>query len=154
MASHSENEDLPFLYDQKIQFFFKSSFETLQWPEHKMFGKKGRKEVSMSLVLSMRPYAHILWNYAKKRGHLISMHFSLKTFMHFQQNHTKSIRHVHEVIVMYITRATTSKLVKSTCISYNLTHSQVTLLSSTNITRMNKSTFWHNQSQTITHDPL
>ena len=42
----------------------------LQQSEPKMFGKKGENGVSMPLVLSMRPYAHIISKHAKK-GHLV-----------------------------------------------------------------------------------
>ena len=45
------------------------------------------------------------------------MQFVLKTLMHNQQDHTESIRHIHENIRMYITRQITSILVMSTCIS-------------------------------------
>ena len=34
------------------------------------------------------------------------MQFALKTLMHIQQDNTKSIRHNHEVLGMYITRTT------------------------------------------------
>ena len=56
---------------KRIQAFFKSPSKTLQLPEPKMLGKKGENGVSTTLVLSMRPYAHILKNHTKKKGHFI-----------------------------------------------------------------------------------
>ena len=39
---------------------------SLQWLEHKMLSKKGENGVSTPFVLSMKQYAHIKSNHAKK----------------------------------------------------------------------------------------
>ena len=65
----SKSEDLPTWVIENIQAFFKSSWMSLSWPEPKMFGKE-ENGVSTPLVLSMRPYAHIIAKHAKK-GHLV-----------------------------------------------------------------------------------
>ena len=50
----------------RIPSLLKSRLIALQRRKPKMFGKRGENGVSTQLVLSMRPYAHISWNHAKK----------------------------------------------------------------------------------------
>ena len=76
----------------RIKVFLQKSSQAHQRPEPKMFGKKRENGVGTSLALSMRPYAHITLNHAKK-GHLIkTCYFTLKILLHIQEpihvNHT------------------------------------------------------------------
>ena len=57
-----------------------------QQQEPKMLGKR-ENGVSTPLVLSIRPYVYIISNHAKRDISLF-MQFTLKTFMHIQQDHT------------------------------------------------------------------
>ena len=50
----------------RIQAFNNVTFQTLQRPELKMFGKREENGVSNPHVLSMRSYEHIQENYAKR----------------------------------------------------------------------------------------
>ena len=50
----------------RIQAFNNVAFQTLQRPKPKMFEKTGKNGVSTPYVLTMRPYAHIQANHAKK----------------------------------------------------------------------------------------
>ena len=49
----------------RIQAFNNVTFQTLQRPELKMFGKREENGVSNPHVLSMRSYAHTLEKHAK-----------------------------------------------------------------------------------------
>ena len=46
-------------WELRIQVFLQKSSQALQCPEPKMLDKKGENRVSISPILSMRPYAHI-----------------------------------------------------------------------------------------------
>ena len=104
MASPSESEDLPYLDEWEIQAFFKSSSKHLNDCNLKYWGK-GRNEVSTPLVQNTRPCAHISWNHAKN-GHFIKYAIYFENVYSHTRRLYQSIRHIREVIDMYITRPT------------------------------------------------
>ena len=94
MASPSESDDLPYLDDQDIQALFKSSSKHLNDQNLKCW-EKGINGVSIPLILSMRPYAHILWNHAKKKGHFMKFAICFKNTYGYSTRPYKSVKHVH-----------------------------------------------------------
>ena len=95
-----------------------------------MFGK-GINWVSTPLLLSMRPYAHILSNHAQKGSwkHVIlpfrkPYAYSRRSYRIYNTK-SWSHRYVHQ-------KTNNNKLVKSTCMSFNCIHSHVTQSSSHN----------------------
>ena len=78
----------------EIIAFFKPSSKLFNDWKLKCLGK-GRNGVSTSLVLSIRPYAHILWNHAKKKGHFMKYAIYFKNSYVYSTRPDKSIEHVH-----------------------------------------------------------
>ena len=87
-------------YPTWINKRFESSSSCLDKPFNNRnlnYWGKGRNGVSRPLVLSMRPYAHILWKHAKI-GHFISMKIYFKNLYTnytrpYQINNTYSLSH-------------------------------------------------------------
>ena len=69
-------EDLPQLDERKNPTLHNIAFQTLQWWEPKIFGKREENGVSTSHVLSMRLYAHIQEKHDKRDFLVKTCHFA------------------------------------------------------------------------------
>ena len=70
-------------------------------------GKKGENGVTTPLVLSMRPYAHISWNHAKRENLVKYAIYFEKPYAHSRIPY-QSIRHSLSPIMYYKTNNTKS----------------------------------------------
>ena len=134
MASHSESEDLPYLDDKEFQAFSSRFQKALQRPEPIMIRKR-KNGVSTPLVLNMKPYAHVLSNHGKEKGHYINicnLLWKLLCILNktIPTNRTCSSGHWH---VHHKNKK--QSLVKSTCIDYSWIHNLESLSSGYNSNR-------------------
>ena len=81
--------------DENSKFSFKVASKALQRPEPKMLGEKGENGVCTLLVLSMRPYAHISRNHAKKGHYIKTCYFIFRKPYAHSRIPYQSITHIH-----------------------------------------------------------